>query len=77
MDSSLVHTLMVWAGIGLFFFALTMFAVTDVLRKNFGSTKSKTFWGLISLFPFVGWMVYLLFGFRKGTVAGPNESSQE
>ena len=57
---------MVWAGIGLLFFSMTMIAVTDVIRKEFGSMKVKTIWGLIALFPFVGWLVYLVFGFRQG-----------
>lgn len=63
-----MHTIVVWAGIGFFFLALTMLAVSDVIRKEFGSTKIKTLWGVIALFPFFGWIVYLLFGFRKGTV---------
>lgn len=68
MDSTLIHTIMVWAGIGTIFFAVTMLAVTDVLRKDFGSTRIKALWGLIAIFPFVGWVIYLLFGFRKGKV---------
>jgi uncharacterized membrane protein YhaH (DUF805 family) len=78
MDSSTMHTIMVWAGIGLLFFAITMLAVTDVLKKDFGSTGAKAAWGLIALFPFIGWLIYLLFGFRRGkkpadTAGGTNE----
>ncbi len=68
MDSAVIHTITVWAGIGLIFFAITMLAITDVLRKDFGSTRVKAAWGLVALLPFVGWMIYFLFGFRKGAV---------
>ena len=68
MDNSLLHTIVVWAGIGLFFLVLTMLAVTDALRKDFGSTKKKAIWAVIALLPFFGWAIYLLLGFRKGKV---------
>lgn len=71
MDNSLIHTILIWMGIGLFFFILTSLAVTDVLRKQFGSTRIKTLWGLIALVPFVGWLIYLLLGFRKGRIPAP------
>ena len=66
MDPALIHTIMVWAGIGFIFLALTMMAFMDVARKDFGSTPKKSLWAIITLIPFVGWLVYLLFGFRKG-----------
>lgn len=75
MDSSLMHTITVWAGIGLLFFALTMLAITDVLRKDFGSTRAKAIWGLVAIVPFIGWVVYLLFGFRKGKAASDANKS--
>lgn len=71
-----MHTIAVWAGIGMLFFAFTMLAVTDVIKKNFGSTKVKTLWGLIALFPFVGWLIYLLFGFRQGKLPVSSENPE-
>lgn len=68
MDSTLIHTIMVWAGLGILFFALTTLAVVDVLRKDFGSTRNKVLWGLIAIFPFLGWLIYFLLGFRRGKV---------
>ncbi|PIE71236.1 MAG: hypothetical protein CSA22_04210 [Deltaproteobacteria bacterium] len=44
-----------------------MLAVMDVLTKQFGSTGKKALWGLVALIPFIGWLIYLIFGFRKGT----------
>lgn len=61
-----MDTFVVIAGIGAIFWGLTIFAVIDVLLKDFGSTKTKAIWGLTALVPFVGWLIYLVFGFRKG-----------
>ncbi len=61
-----MDTFVVIAGIGAIFWGLTIFAVIDVLLKDFGSTKTKAIWGFTALVPFVGWLVYLVFGFRKG-----------
>lgn len=72
-----MHTITVWAGIGLLFFAITMLAITDVLRKDFSSTRVKAFWGLVAVFPFIGWLIYLVFGFRKGKVPLKENKSNE
>lgn len=66
MDSNVMYTIMVWAGIGFIFFALTMLAVIDVARKEFTTKNSKIVWGIVAVFPFIGWLVYLLFGFWRG-----------
>lgn len=72
-----MHTITVWAGIGLLFFAITMLAITDVLRKDFSSTRAKAIWGLVAVFPFIGWLVYLVFGFRKGKVPSEDNKPNE
>ncbi len=56
------------------FFAMTVWAVVDVARKDFTSIGEKAFWGLIAAIPFVGFFIYLLFGFRRG--AKPAGSSR-
>jgi uncharacterized membrane protein YhaH (DUF805 family) len=66
-----MDTFVVIAGIGVIFWGLTILAIIDVLLKDFGSTKTKAIWGLTALVPFVGWLVYLVFGFRKGTKKTP------
>ena len=53
-------------GIGVLFFLLTCWAVLDIARKDFGGTEKKVLWGFITLIPFIGPVVYLVFGFRKG-----------
>ncbi len=61
-----IATVIVWIKISFFFYLLTVLAIIDIARKDFGSMGKKALWGLISVVPFIGWLVYLLFGFRKG-----------
>ena len=55
-----------WILMGSIFFILTMTAVLDVAGKDFGSIKIKALWGCIAVFPVIGWLIYLIFGYRKG-----------
>ena len=48
-----------------FFFA-TIWAIVDVAQKDFGTTGKKAQWWIIASVPFIGFIVYLIFGFRKG-----------
>jgi uncharacterized membrane protein YhaH (DUF805 family) len=48
------------------FFVLTVWALVDVFVKEFGSTGRKALWAVIAAVPFLGALVYLLFGFRQG-----------
>lgn len=68
MSSLTNSTVTTWIVIGFAFLALTMLAFTDVARKDFGSTGKKALWAVITLIPFVGWLIYLLLGMRRGTV---------
>ena len=61
-----ISTVMVWIKISVFFYVLTILAIIDVIRKDFGTIGKKALWGIIALIPFVGWLIYLIFGFRKG-----------
>jgi heme/copper-type cytochrome/quinol oxidase subunit 2 len=52
---------------GVVFFVITCVALLDIARKDFGSIQMKALWAFITaLVPFVGVLVYFLFGFRKG-----------
>lgn len=61
-----MSTVTVFIYIGLFFFCLTSLAIIDVATKDFGSLKAKVIWGCVAFIPFIGWLIYLVFGFRKG-----------
>jgi hypothetical protein len=52
---------------GIVFFLITCVALLDIARKDFGSIQMKALWAFIAaLVPFIGVVVYFLFGFRKG-----------
>lgn len=51
---------------GLLFWLMTCWAVIDIARKDFGAIEKKAAWGFIALVPFIGVVVYLIFGYRKG-----------
>ena len=59
-------TIFFWVKIGVVFYIFTIAAIIDIARKDFGSIGMQALWALIALIPFVGWLIYLIFGFRKG-----------
>ena len=59
-------TAIFWIKISVVFYLLTILAIVDIVRKDFGTIGKKALWGIIALIPFVGWLIYLIFGFRKG-----------
>jgi len=48
------------------FLLLTVWALVDISIKDFKTLKEKVIWYLIGLVPFIGWLIYLIFGFRRG-----------
>ncbi|MDL1973674.1 MAG: PLD nuclease N-terminal domain-containing protein [Deltaproteobacteria bacterium] len=45
----------------------TLWAVTDIAYKDFGSLQRKALWGvLVVLLPCIGGIIYFFFGRRKG-----------
>jgi hypothetical protein len=52
---------------GVLFFLMTCVAILDIARKDFGSIQMKALWGfVVAMMPFIGVLVYFVFGFRKG-----------
>lgn len=62
-------------GTGLFFFLLTCWALLDIANKDFGGIEKKAMWGFISLFPFIGPIVYFSMGFRRGSKPGSKSTA--
>ncbi len=60
------NTFMVVVGLGVIFWGLTMLAMVNVVLKDFGSTQTKALWGIVSMIPFVGWLIYFIFGAKRG-----------
>jgi hypothetical protein len=52
--------------VGLLFYAGTCLALLDIARKDFGSFEKKVVWIIIAMIPFIGFIIYFVFGFRKG-----------
>ena len=61
-----IATVIVWIKISVVFYLLTILSIVDIVRKDFGTIGKKALWGIIAMIPFVGWLIYLIFGFRKG-----------
>jgi len=51
---------------GIIFWILTALTLIDILLKDFGSLKNKAIWFTIAFIPVIGWLIYLLFGYKKG-----------
>jgi len=58
------------------FIALTIWAITDVAQKDFGTLKKKVLWWIIASIPFIGFIIYLPFGFRQGEKIDENETER-
>ncbi|MBT7261224.1 MAG: hypothetical protein HN888_08925 [Desulfobacula sp.] len=61
MDQTLLYVLLISA----ISFGLTMLALIDIILKDFGSTKAKIIWHFIAIIPVFGWLIYLVFGYKK------------
>ncbi len=52
---------------GIAFYLLTCWAIFDIARKDFGGIERKAAWAFVALIPFIGPILYITMGFRKGT----------
>jgi len=59
---------------GVLFYLLTVWAIVDIARKDFGGIEKKAAWAFVSLIPFAGPIIYFALGFRKGTRKKGDES---
>ncbi len=48
------------------FFMATTWAMVNAAQKEFSSVAVKITWILVAGIPFVGFVIYLLLGYRKG-----------
>jgi len=62
MDKIVLYILLI-AALSL---GLTMLALIDIIKKDFGSVKAKVLWHFVALIPLMGWLIYLIFGYKKG-----------
>ena len=59
-------TLLVIMGICVPFILLSIWALLNAAQKEYGSIEKKIAWTLVAAIPFIGFVIYLLFGFKKG-----------
>ena len=52
---------------GMLFWLLTCWAIIDIARKDFGKIEIKAAWAFGALVPFIGPILYIAIGYRKGT----------
>lgn len=67
-----MSVLEVWIVIGLLFFVLTSAAIIDIATKDFGSIGKKAAWGFTAMIPFIGCLIYFVFGYRRGKRRRPS-----
>jgi hypothetical protein len=48
------------------FFVGTVWAIVNALQKDFGSTGRKALWAMVAAVPFIGFVIYFIFGSKKG-----------
>ena len=57
--------------IGIVFWILTCWALIDLIKKDFGALDKKIIWGIVTLIPFVGCILYFTIGYKKGKLLRP------
>ena len=65
-----LKTIAIFVGLCVPFFLGTIWAVVDVAQKDFGTMGKKALWWIIASVPFIGFIIYLVFGFRKRKKTG-------
>ena len=52
------------------FFLATIWAIVDAAQRDFGTLRARVIWIVVAGIPFAGFIVYLIFGLRKGKKPG-------
>jgi hypothetical protein len=66
------QTIKIILGLSVPFLLATLWAVIHASQQEFGSLREKVLWMMIAAVPFIGFIIYLIFGFRKGRKMGGN-----
>ena len=53
-------------GICIPFVLLSIWAILNAAQKEFETFEKKILWTLVAAIPFIGFIVYLSFGYRQG-----------
>ena len=63
-----LHTIKVVLGLTAPFLLGTLWAIFNAAQKDFGTFGKKAMWLIIAAIPFIGFIIYLIFGMKKGRV---------
>jgi len=61
-----LYTIQVILLLSIPFFLGTIWAMVNAAQKEFSTVAIKITWILVAGIPFIGFIIYLLFGFRQG-----------
>ena len=61
-----LKTIAVVLGLVTPFFLGTLWATVNAAQRDFGTFGKKALWLFIAAIPFIGFIIYLVFGMRKG-----------
>ena len=61
-----LHTAQVILAISLPFLLASVWAIVNAAQTDFGSTGAKAAWVLVAGIPFIGFVISLRVGFRRG-----------
>ncbi len=61
-----LNTILIFIALTVPFFLLSVWAIVDALQREFGTIGIKALWCLIAAIPFIGFVIYFIFGVRRG-----------
>ena len=67
MDLKTIHVIII---LTIPFILLTVLATINAAQKEFGTLGKKALWIFVAAIPFIGFIIYFIFGFRKGKKQG-------
>jgi hypothetical protein len=51
------------------FVLMSIWAIVNAAQKDFSTMRQKVIWIIVASFPFIGFIIYLLFGARRGKIS--------
>ena len=69
-----LKTALVLVGLTIPFIAMSLWAIVNASRKEFGSLQAKAIWMLVAAIPFIGFFIYLIFGMKRGRLPDSDAS---
>ncbi len=65
-----LDTVLVVVGICTPFILLTLWGIIHAAQRDFGAIEKKAAWILVAAIPFLGFIIYIFFGLKRGKKPG-------